>query len=102
MENNTNNTNNTNNMNTKSLWDSEICKQTDEDRKKNPQKYMAMDMKISNMLDHITKHSNIDEVRDAKFIINDLKNKKLNIENLTTRQLGILTRIYGKDWKSQL
>ena len=72
---------------------------TDEDRKKNPEKYIAMDMKITTMLDHIVAHSNIDEKRDADIISDSLKNNKLQIDNLTTRQLGILSRVYGRDWR---
>lgn len=89
---------NENKLNTKSLWDSDICKQTDEDRKKNPEKYIENDRKISNMLDHITRHSCINEQIQGEDIMNNIRNKNILIDNLTTRQLGILQRVYGKDW----
>lgn len=86
-------------MNTKSLWDSEICKQTDEDRKKNPEKYIDMDRKISSMLDHIIRHSGEDEQKQGNDIMSKLKNKNITIDKLTARQMGILSRVYGKNWR---
>lgn len=100
--NNTNLSNQQKELNTKSLWDSDICKQTDEDRKKNPEKYIAMDIKISNMLDHINKHSGTDENIIAQNILNNLKSNSITIDNLSTRQLAILKRVYGNDWKDKL
>ena len=91
-----------NTINTKSLWESDICKQTDEDRKKNPEKYIAMDMKISSMLDHIMAHSNMDEKRDADIIISNLKSNTIKMEELKARQLGILSRVYGYNWRNML
>jgi hypothetical protein len=89
-------------INTKSLWESDICKQTDEDRKKNPEKYIAMDMKISSMLDHIMAHSNMDEKRDADIILTSLKSNTIKMEELKGRQLGILSRVYGYEWRNML
>jgi hypothetical protein len=92
-------------INTKSIWNSEVCKHTDEDRSKNPEKYEMKDKKTSAMLDHIVSYRNENfhnEKNEAEHFIRNINNKMIKDTDLTNRQLGILIRVYGHNWKNQL
>lgn len=92
-------------MNTTSLWNNPVCQKTDEERLANPDKYKEKDQKTSAMLDRISTYRNenyYNEKNEAENFIKDLNNKIFKETDLTNRQLGILNRVYGQNWKNQL
>src|SRR5579872_2535270 len=85
---------------TGSLWDTDVCRQTDADRKANPEKYITKDRMTSKFVDASNFDNRIDDHKSSmKTLIQNIYEYNLRNTDLTSQQLELLRIEYGVDWR---